>query len=160
MNETATTIDTAAPAIPRLRQTAAELDRRLFLTGVAVCTTAVAAFLLVQLDKWPPHEDEALPLFVGRHSLGDLLDIVLARRGGAPLHFLLAWVVAHTSGGLHQMRLLSALFAIASVPVIAALGNRLAGRGPALAAAALASASWILLFHGIYARMYSLFLLL
>jgi hypothetical protein len=160
MNETATTIDTAAPALPRLRQTAGELDRRLFLAGVAVCTTAVAVFLFVQLDKWPPHEDETLPLFIGRHSLGDLLDIVLAKRGGAPLHFLLAWVVAHTGGGLHQMRLLSALFAIASVPALAALGNRLAGRGPALAAAALASASWILLFHGIYARMYSLFLLL
>jgi hypothetical protein len=160
MNETATTIDAAAPALPRLRQTAGELDRRLFLAGVAVCTTAVAVFLLVQLDKWPPHEDETLPLFVGRHALGDLLDIVLARRGGAPLHFLLAWAVAHTGGGLHHMRLLSAVFAIASVPAIAALGNRLAGRGPALAAAALASASWILLFHGIYARMYSLFLLL
>ncbi len=160
MNETATTIEAAAPALPRLRQTAGELDRRLFLAGIAVCTTAVSVFLLIQLDKWPPHEDETLPLFVGRHSLGDLLDIVLARRGGAPLHFLLAWVVAHTGGGLHQMRLLSALFAIASVPALAALGNRLAGRGPALAAAALASASWILLFHGIYARMYSLFLLL
>ena len=32
--------------------------------------------------------------------------------------------------------------------------------GPALAATALAAASWMLLFHGIYARMYSLFLLL
>jgi hypothetical protein len=40
------------------------------------------------------------------------------------------------------------------------LGNRLAGRRAALAATALAAASWLLLFHGIYARMYSLFLLL
>ena len=58
------------------------------------------------------------------------------------------------------MRLLSALFAVASIPAIAILGNRLAGRAPALAAAALAAGSWVLLFHGIYARMYSLFLLL
>ena len=58
------------------------------------------------------------------------------------------------------MRFLSALFAVASLPLIAALGNRLAGRGPALAATALAAASWLLLFHGIYARMYSLFLFL
>ncbi len=34
------------------------------------------------------------------------------------------------------------------------------GRAPALAAAALAAGSWVLLFHGIYARMYSLFLFL
>jgi Dolichyl-phosphate-mannose-protein mannosyltransferase len=160
MNETATTIDAAAPGLPRLRTATSELDRRLFVAGVAACTAAVAAFLLIQLDKWPPHEDETLPLFVGRHSISGLFDIVLRQRGGAPLHFLLAWIVAHTGGGLHEMRLLSAVFAIASIPAIGALGNRLAGRGPALTAVVLASASWILLFHGVYARMYSLFLLL
>jgi hypothetical protein len=160
MNETATTIDAAAPALPRLRRAAGELDRRLFVAGVAVCTGAVAAFLLVQLSGWPPHEDETLPLFVGRRPLGSVIDIVLGERGGAPLHFLIAWIVAHLGGGLHTMRLVSALFAIATVPAIAALGNRLVGRGTALAAAALAAASWILLFHGVYARMYSLFLFL
>src|SRR5262245_25956500 len=160
MNETATTIDAAAPALPRLRQAAGELARRLFLAGVTVCTAAVATFLLVQLSGWPPHEDETLPLFVGRQPLGGLFDTVLGRRGGAPVHFLIAWAVAHAGGGLNTMRLASALFAIGSVPAIAVLGNRLVGRGPALAATALAAASWILLFHGVYARMYSLFLLL
>jgi hypothetical protein len=76
------------------------------------------------------------------------------------VHFLLAWVVAHLGGGLYAMRFLSALFATASLPAIAVLGNRLAGRRAALAGTALAAASWLLLFHGIYARMYSLFLLL
>lgn len=160
MNETATTIDAAAPALPRLRHAAGELDRRLFIAGVAACTAAVAVFLLVQLSAWPPHEDETLPLFVGRQPLGGLFDIVLGKRGGAPLHFLLAWIVAHAGGGLETMRFFSALFAVASIPATAVLGNRLAGRGPALAACVLAAASWVLLFHGIYARMYSLFLFL
>ncbi len=160
MNETATTFEAAAPAVPRVRAVAGDLDRRVFLAGVAGCTVAVGAFLFVQLSGWPPHEDEALPLFVGRQPLGGLFDIVLGKRGGAPLHFLLAWVVAHTGGGLHTMRFFSALFATASVPAIATLANRLAGRGPALGATALAAASWVLLFHGIYARMYSLFLFL
>ena len=160
MNETATTIDAAAPALPRLRHVAAELDRRLFVAGVAACTAGVAVFLLVQLSAWPPHEDETLPLFVGRQPIDGLFDIVLGKRGGAPLHFLLAWIVAHAGGGLETMRFFSALFAVASIPAIAVLGNRLAGRGPALAACVLAGASWILLFHGIYARMYSLFLFL
>jgi hypothetical protein len=137
-----------------------ELDRRVFVAGVVACTAGVATFLLVQLSGWPPHEDETLPLFVGRQPLSELFDIVLGKRGGAPLHFLLAWVVAHAGGGLEAMRALSALFAAASVPGIAVLGNRLAGRGPALVATALAAGSWLLLFHGIYARMYSLFLLL
>jgi hypothetical protein len=160
VSETATTLERIAPAGTGTRTAARELDRRLFLAALAACTTAVGVFLLVQLSGWPPHEDETLPLFVGRQPLGDLFDIVLGKRGGAPVHFLLAWVVAHLGGGLYAMRFLSALFAVASLPAIAALGNRLAGRRAALAATALAAASWLLLFHGIYARMYSLFLFL
>ena len=154
--------DTAIPAsiASHARAEEHELDRRLFLAGVSACTIAVGIFLLVQRSGWPPHEDETLPLFVGRQPIGDLFDIVLGKRGGAPLHFLLAWVVAHAGGGLQTMRFLSAFFATASLPAIAALGNRLAGRRPALIATALAGASWVLLFHGVYARMYSLFLFL
>jgi Dolichyl-phosphate-mannose-protein mannosyltransferase len=160
MNDTATTITAAAQSLPRRREAARELDLGLFVGGVAGVTAAVAVFLLVQLMAWPPHEDETLPLFVGRQPLGGLFDIVLGKRGGAPLHFMIAWVVAHAGGGLHAMRFFSALFAVLSVPTIAILGNRLAGRGPALAASVLAAASWVFLFHGIYARMYSLFLFL
>lgn len=154
--------ETAVERRPRELATAAfrDLDRRLFAAGVAALTVGTAVFLLVQLSGWPPHEDETLPLFVGRQPLGDVFDIVLGKRGGAPLHFLLAWIVAQAGGDLQTMRLLSALFAIGSLPAIALLGKRLAGRGPALAATALAAGSWVLLFHGIYARMYSLFLLL
>ncbi len=132
--------------------------RHWFAFAVGACTAGVAGFLFANLLGWPPHEDETLPLFVGRQPLGQLLHTVLTRRGGAPLHFMLAWVVAHLGGGLGAMRLLSALFAIASVPLIALLAARLAGRTTALAATAVACASWVLLFHGIYARMYSLFL--
>jgi hypothetical protein len=136
----------------------AELRRRWFELGVAACALAVGSFLLVQLQAWPPHEDETLALFVGRESITGVLDTVLDQRGGAPLHFVLAWIVAHTNGGLVGLRLLSAIFATASVPVIALLGSRLAGRRTALAATVLVSASWMLLFHGVYGRMYSLFL--
>ena len=129
-----------------------------FRLGVGACTASVLTFLLVQLTAWPPHEDETLALFVGRQSLGRLFHTVLNQRGGAPLHFCLAWIVAHAGGGLTELRLLSALFAAASVPAIAALGVRLATRPVALIATVLASGSWVLLFHGVYGRMYSLFL--
>ena len=140
-------------------ESTAALGLRTFWLGVAGCTAAVAAFLIGRLTAWPPHEDETLALFVGRKSLGGLFTTVQTERGGAPLHFFVAWIVAHLSGGLVGLRLFSALFAIASVPVIALLGARLAGRTAGLAATALVSASWMLLFHGIYGRMYSLFLL-
>jgi hypothetical protein len=52
----------------------------------------------------------------------------------------------------------SAFFAIASLPVVALLLARLAGRAPALAGTLLVATSWTFLFHGVYGRMYSLFL--
>ena len=129
-----------------------------FGLGVAALAAAAAAFLLHQLLAWPPHEDETLPLFVGRHPLGELFQVVLEERGGAPLHFLLAWAVAHLGFGLEGLRALSALFAVASIPVVALLAARLAGRVPALVATVIVASSWTFLFHGVYGRMYSLFL--
>jgi len=155
MRRIATEPAALAPEAPgRGRDTlAAVLRRRWFATGVTACTAGVAAFLLVQLTAYPPHEDETLALFIGRKSLWGVLDTVLGQRGGAPLHFVLAWLVAHLGGGLVELRLVSAIFAVASVPVIAVLGARVAGRGTALVATTICAASWMLLFHGVYGRM-------
>src|SRR5437764_8275815 len=121
-------------------------------------TAAAAGVLGWFLRTWPPHEDEALALFVGRGSLAHVLHTVVAERGGAPLHFLLAWVVVHLGGGLTALRLVSLLFAVASVPLIALLGSRLADPATGVVASVLAAASWVFLFHGVFGRMYSLFL--
>jgi hypothetical protein len=150
---------TAAPRVPA-RFLAATLERSelVWRLGVATLTAGVAAFLFIQLSAWPPHEDETLALFTGRGSVHDLIRTVLGERGGAPLHFLFAWVVAHTGGGLMGLRVVSAVFAIGSVPLIALLVARLADRAVALVATALVAPSWMLLFHGVYGRMYSMFL--
>ena len=132
--------------------------RHAYHLGVGALTAAVGAFLLLRLTAWPPHEDEALVFFVSRQPLGDVFDTVVGERGGAPLHYLLAHLALSVDESLAALRSLSALFATASVPVIAALVARLAGRRTALLAALFAAASWSLLFHGIYARMYGLFL--
>jgi hypothetical protein len=126
--------------------------------GVAACSAAVGVFLALRLTAWPPHEDETLALFVGRGSLESLAETVLGERGGAPLHFLAAWVVAHLGGGLTELRAVSSFFAVASIPVLAMVAARLVDRTTTLVATALASASWVVLFHGVYGRMYSLFL--
>jgi hypothetical protein len=130
----------------------------LFRLGVGGLTAAVAAFLLLRLTAWPPHEDETLALFAGRGSVGQLIRTVLGERGGAPLHFLFAWAITHTGGGLVELRLVSTIFAVASVPLIALLVARLTDRTVALVATAIVVPSWMLLFHGIYGRMYSIFL--
>ena len=126
--------------------------------GVGGVTVAAGAFLLHQLMAWPPHEDETLALFVGRDSLPGVVEHVTRDRGGAPLHFLVAWAVAHLGFGLGGLRVTSAVFALASLPLVALLGVRLAGRRVALAATVLVAPSWLFLFHGVYGRMYSLFL--
>ena len=134
------------------------LAARWFPLGVAAITTATAAFLFHQLLAWPPHEDEALPLFIGRHPLDQMFQVVLEERGGAPLHFLLAWTVAHLELGLGGLRAVSVFFAVASLPVVALLLARLGGRVTALVGTLLVATSWTFLFHGVYGRMYSLFL--
>ncbi|MEX2211141.1 MAG: glycosyltransferase family 39 protein [Gaiellaceae bacterium] len=126
---------------------------------VALPTLAVAAFLAARLTAWPPHEDEMLALHVARGSLGELVDTVVEERGGAPLHFVLAWLVEQLGGGLTGLRALSAIFAVAAIPVVAAIARRLADERAAVIAAVVAASSWVLLFHAVYARMYSLFLL-
>jgi len=154
-----TTVDAPTARVRPLRAAPSPgLDERRFRLAVAASTTLVGAFLAFRATAWPPHEDEALELYVGHRSLPALLDTVLGERGGAPLHFLLAWAVVHLGGGLEALRFVSAAFALASVPLIAALAVRLADRTIAAVATALAAVSWMLLFHGVYGRMYSLFL--
>jgi mannosyltransferase len=126
--------------------------------GVATITVALAAFLVWHLHAWPPHEDETLAFFISSQPFGAMLDVVLDERGGAPLHFLLAHLAILIAPGLTGLRLISVVFAVASMPVIAALVARLTDRRTALLATLLVAASWVTLLHAVYARMYSLFL--
>lgn len=151
--------EAAERTVPRARPLALSASPdTLFRIGVGALTAVVAAFLFARLTVWPPHEDETLALFAGRGSVGQLIRTVLGERGGAPLHFLFAWVITHTGGGLVELRLVSTLFAVASVPLIAVLVARLTDRAVGLVATAIVVPSWMLLFHGIYGRMYSIFL--
>jgi hypothetical protein len=131
-----------------------------FAIGVFGIALAAGSFLVHQLLAWPPHEDETLALFVGRDSLGGVFHHVTRDRGGAPLHFVLAWAVAQLELGLTGLRVVSAAFAVASLPLIALLGKRLAGAAAGLLCTLLVATSWAFLFHGVYGRMYSLVLFL
>jgi len=151
--------EAAETTVPRARPLALSASpETLFRVGVGALTAITAAFLFARLTVWPPHEDETLALFASRGSVGQLIRTVLGERGGAPLHFLFAWMITHTGGGLVELRLVSTLFAVASVPAIALLVARLTDRAVALVATAIVVPSWMLLFHGIYGRMYSIFL--
>lgn len=141
---------------PELSRLPIRIDR--FWAGVVAISACAASFLALRLRAWPPHEDEALALLLGRQPLDDLFHTVLERRGGAPLHFLLTHAVSFAVPGLTGLRLISALFVVASIPVIAALVARLTNRATALLTCLLLAGSWVFLFHGVYGRMYGLFL--
>jgi len=157
MTETAQATSDARPLASSAR---AFVAAHAFWLGVGAISLAAAAFLQHQLMAWAPHEDETLALFVGRDSFSGVVEHVTRERGGAPLHFVFAYAVAHLGLGLGSLRLVSAVFAVASLPLVALLGRRLAGRSAGLIATALVAGSWVFLFHGVYARMYSLFLFL
>jgi Dolichyl-phosphate-mannose-protein mannosyltransferase len=151
-------VEIASRSLTFARSLTRDIPVRWFWTAVGLTSAGLATVLAVYLLTWPPHEDEALAIFVARGSLTHVLHTVLAERGGAPLHFVLVWGVVHLGGGLAAVRTISLVFAVASIPVIAQLGSRLADRAVGAVAALLAAGSWVLLFHGIYGRMYSLFL--
>jgi hypothetical protein len=146
------------PGEPALRRVLGWAAADTYRLGVAGITAALAGFLLLQAIHWPAHEDETLVFFVSRQSLGELFSTVFEERGGAPLHFLLAHALSAVWPSLLGLRLISVVFAVASVPVMAALVRRMTDPGTALLATLVAAASWMVVYHGIYARMYSLFL--
>ena len=154
------TPDSKVPApVKRRHRLAERVSLDLHHASVAALTGALAGFLVARIHAWPPNEDEALAFFVSGRPLGELLHTVLQERGGAPLHFLLAHLAGLVSPGLTSLRLVSVACAVASIPAIAALIGRLAGRRVALVATILVTTSWMLLFHGVFGRMYALFLL-
>ena len=109
---------------------------------------------------WAPHEDETLALFVGRDTLAGVVEHVTRERGGAPLHFLFAYAVAHLGLGPRGLRL--GLGGVRRGEPAAGRPARPPARDrrTALIATALVAGSWVFLFHGVYGRMYSLFLFL
>jgi hypothetical protein len=149
---------TAASGTRTERVPAVRASTHTYPLAIGLLTAAVAAFLLSRLQAWPPHEDETLVFFISRQPLGDVLDTVVGERGGAPLHFFLAHAAVSVWSDLTALRLVSIVFAVASIPTTAALVARLTDRATAVVATAIAAASWMMLFHGLYGRMYSLFL--
>lgn len=98
----------ATTCLRALRPGPTPLGSRAYAAGVGTCTALVAIFLGSQLMASPPHEDETLALFVCRHDLVGMPGIVLGQGVGAPLHVVLAWLVAHLGGGFVERALVDA----------------------------------------------------
>jgi 4-amino-4-deoxy-L-arabinose transferase-like glycosyltransferase len=130
----------------------------LALAAITLC----GAFLRLQgLNAQPLWLDEVVSLHnAGVFGAGGLRALAGADHI-APLHSMLLWAVISLGGeSAVPLRLPSALFGIATVPVVFILAKRLLGSTrTALIGAALAAVSPYAIWYSQEARMYSLFLL-
>jgi mannosyltransferase len=93
--------------------------------------------------------------------LGDVLHRVRVEEFCPPLYYLVAWTWGKLAGtGDVALRLLSATFGVASVPVAWALGRKLVSSRVGLIAAALTATSPLLLYYSQENRPYALLILL
>jgi hypothetical protein len=129
-----------------------------YRASIAAACVVAALRLLPFLGDRVMHRDEALAVMVARRPLGELLETVQLVRGGAPLHFLLAKLVAELGGGLAATRAVSAAGLLLAIVAVGLLGRALAGPVVGAAASWILALSPVALYYGDFARMYSLFL--
>ena len=129
-----------------------------YRASIAAACAVAAGRLLPYMGDRVMHRDEALAVMVARRPLGELLETVQLVRGGAPLHFLLAKLVAELGGGLVATRAISAVGLLLAIVAVGLLGRALAGPVVGAGAAWIVALSPVALYYGDFARMYSLFL--
>jgi hypothetical protein len=127
----------------------------------AFAIAAAGAFLFAQVapdvGSKPLHQDEALAALIATRPLPEMLETVLADRGGAPLHFVLAGAALELDASPEALRWLSVVFALLAVGLCYDLGRRLAGNVSGITSALLAGTSQLLAVYGSFGRMYALF---
>ena len=124
---------------------------------VAVVAVGIALRLYNRSNLWL---DEALSVNIAELPLSDLLD-ALRHDGHPPLYYLLLhyWIELFGSGDV-AVRLLSAVFGIAALPLAWVAGGRLAGRPGARWALVVVALSPYCIRYSTETRMYSMVMFL
>src|SRR5215208_3044763 len=128
---------------------------------LAGITAAAAALRFATLDVQSFWFDEATTVHLVRMDLGGMLGAIPDSESTPPVYYVLAWLWTNVFGvGEVGLRSLSALVGTATVPVVYALGRRVASERAALIAAALAATNPLLVWYSQEARAYALLVLL
>src|SRR5437588_6557520 len=131
-------------------------DRRAVALTVAVAAVVVVGVALRFLTSSHLWLDEALTVNIARLPLSRIPH-ALRHDGSPPVYYvLLHWWTAVFGSGDVATRALSAVFAIATLPLIWVAGLRIGGRRMAVAALVLLAASPFAIRFATEARMYSL----
>ncbi len=142
-----------------LRGRAEALERRF---GAALACQVLVGTLMVAftIDHEPFWRDEAASVSVASRGVAGILEVLRETDGNMGFYYLLLhlWMLAGTSEA--WVRALSAVFALATIPVVALLGRRLFGAGAGVLAGFLAASNMFLIVYAQEARGYALGLFL
>jgi 4-amino-4-deoxy-L-arabinose transferase-like glycosyltransferase len=141
-----------APTELRLR-----LPRLPFRVVVAIVLALAGALRFATLPARGFWGDELSTVFLAHDRFGAMLHSVSQLESTPPLYYSLAWAWAKIFGTTETgIRSLSALFGLATVPVVYAAARELVSRRPALVAAALVAVNPLLVWYSQEARSYAL----
>jgi len=128
---------------------------------LAALTLLAAVLRLSTLDLQSFWYDEAFtPVHVLHPSLSATLRAVSRTENSPPLWYVLEWADYRILGnGVLALRLPSALYGIATVPVAWAIGDLVSGRRAAIWSAALVAVNPLFVWYSQEARAYGLFVL-
>ena len=128
------------------------------LAGIVIVGAAIRFSTLDQQSFWL---DEAATWGIVSHGLGHVLSTVPKTESTPPLYYVLVWLWAQVFGtGEVGLRSFSALCGTLTIPVMWALGRRLASERVGLFAALLTAVNPLLFWYSQEARTYALLVLL
>ncbi len=135
-----------------------EIDFEEFAPWFVVILTVIGfvlrVFLLGHKVMWL---DETFSVWLANHSVADMLHWMIKLDQHPPLYYLLLhYWIGLEGDGPGAVRLLSAIFGTATIPVIYLIGKRLSGKGMGAAAAVLLTFSPFNIRFAQDARMYTL----
>src|SRR5579863_9083494 len=110
---------------------------------------------LALLGYQPLWRDEAFTALAVQRPLGSMIDVV-RHDSAPPLFYLLERLIATASTSPAALRLLPVLAGVAAIPIIAALGRRVAGDAGGIWAAVIGAVAPALMVSSLDARMYVL----
>jgi 4-amino-4-deoxy-L-arabinose transferase-like glycosyltransferase len=122
-------------------------------------TLAGLAARVALLGYQPLWRDEAFTALAVQRSLGSMLTVV-RHDSAPPLFYLIERLVAVVSTSPAALRIFPVLAGVATIPIIAALGRRVAGDSGGTWAAVIAAVAPALFVSSLDARMYMLAMLL
>lgn len=135
-----------------------EIELEEFAPGVVILLALVGGFLRVLLlgakGMWL---DETFSVWMASHNVADMLQWIIRIDQHPPLYYLLLHYWINISGTTpFQVRMLSVLFGVATIPMIYLIGKRMSGAQMGLAAAMFLALSPYHIAFAQETRMYTL----